>query len=250
MSGRHFLVIGGQRCGTTYLHTLLDAHPDITMARPTRPEPKVFLDAEASGRGLGWYHRTFFGHAGTESRWGEKSTSYIESADAPARAASMLGQVDVLVLLRDPVQRAVSNWRFSTDNGYETRPLEEALEENLRASRPWEAGATSVSPFAYLERGRFADYLAPWEAVFPGLLQVHFLSDLVADTAAVADLYAGLGVDESFLPPAFGDPVNQSEEPAPDLSDDLVARLRDYFAPSDRSLAQRTGRGLPWPSTG
>ena len=39
-------MIGGQRCGTTYLHTMLDAHPDITMARPARPEPKVFLDAE------------------------------------------------------------------------------------------------------------------------------------------------------------------------------------------------------------
>lgn len=247
---RHFLVIGGQRCGTTYLHTLLDAHPDIAMARPARPEPKVFLDPEAAARGIGWYQQTHFGHATTESRWGEKSTSYIESAEAPGRASAMLGQVDVLVLLRDPVQRAVSNWRFSTDNGYESRPLAEALEDNLRTSRPWAAGETSVSPFAYLERGRFADYLAPWDAAFPGLVRLHLLADLVADAAALARLYSGLGVDDTFRPKPFGDPVNQSEEPAPDLPADLVRRLREYFAPSDPALSTRLGRDLAWPSAG
>lgn len=245
---RHFLVIGGQRCGTTYLHTLLDAHPDVVMARPTRPEPKVFLDAVASTRGLDWYHATYFGHATTESCWGEKSTSYIESSQAPARAAAMLGDADALVLLRDPVQRAVSNWRFSTDNGYESRPLAEALEENLVSSRDWTPGQTSVSPFAYLERGRFADYLGPWDEAFPGRVRVHFLADLVADPDALAALYRGLGVDETFRPEALGDPVNQSEEPAPDLDDDLVSRLRAYFAVSDRALAHRVGRPLPWPT--
>lgn len=245
---RHFLVIGGQRCGTTYLHTLLDAHPDVAMARPTRPEPKVFLDAAASARGLGWYRSTYFGHATVEERWGEKSTSYIESSQAPARAAAVLGDADILVLLRDPVQRAVSNWRFSTDNGYESRPLAEALEESLVTSREWTPGRTSVSPFAYLERGRFADYLGPWDAAFPGRVQVHFLADLVDDPAAVAALYRGLGVDDSFRPAAFGDPVNQSEEPAPDLPDGLVSRLRGYFAASDDALTRRVGRPLPWPT--
>ena len=136
---QHFLVIGGQRCGTTYLHTMLDAHPDITMARPARPEPKVFLDAEKSARGLGWYRETYFAHAAGEARWGEKSTSYIESAEAASRAAEVLGDADILVLLRDPVVRAVSNWRFSTDNGFETRPLAEAFEANLADSPAWDA---------------------------------------------------------------------------------------------------------------
>ena len=49
MSGcdhRHLLVVGAQRCGTTYLSRALDAHPDVTMARPSPPEPKVFCDEE------------------------------------------------------------------------------------------------------------------------------------------------------------------------------------------------------------
>lgn len=246
---RHFLVIGGQRCGTTYLHTLLEAHPDIAMARPARPEPKVFLDGAATARGLGWYERAYFSHAGDEARWGEKSTSYIESAEAPSRAAAVLGEADILVLLRDPVQRAVSNWRFSTDNGFETRPLAQALEENLRLSRAWSPGGTSVSPFAYLERGRFADYLHPWEDAFPGRVRIHFLRDLVTDESALRALYTGLGVDPAFRPEMFGARVNRSEEPAPDLDPDLVHRLRDYFADSDRRLRAAVDRGLPWPSS-
>ncbi len=75
---RHLLVVGGQRCGTTYLHGLLDEHPEIAMARPARPEPKVFLSDELSGRGLEWYRSTYFAHATDEKVLGEKSTSYLE----------------------------------------------------------------------------------------------------------------------------------------------------------------------------
>lgn len=244
---RHFLVIGGQRCGTTYLHTLLEAHPDIAMARPARPEPKVFLDADKAARGLAWYDATYFAHATGEARWGEKSTSYIESAEAAGRAARVLGDADVLVVLRDPVARAVSNWRFSTDNGFETRPLAEALAENLDRPRPWDPATTSVSPFAYLERGRYADFLPPWQDAFPGRVHLLFLADLLTD-AGIAALYARLGVDPGFRPEAVGEPVNQSEQEAPDLDDALAARLRRFFATSDTALAAMTGRELPWPA--
>ena len=49
---RHFLIIGAQRCGTTFLHSLLDAHPYIAMARPSHPEPKVFLSDRSIAVGL------------------------------------------------------------------------------------------------------------------------------------------------------------------------------------------------------
>lgn len=244
---RHFLVIGGQRCGTTYLHSLLEAHPDVVMARPVRPEPKVFLDADKAARGVEWYDQTYFPHAAGESRWGEKSTSYIESAEAAGRAADVLGDADILVVMRDPVARAVSNWRFSSDNGLEARPLAEALEENLDRAPAWDGAGTSVSPFAYLERGRYADYLPPWQEAFPGRVHLLFLADLLTDTG-IADLYARLGVEAAFRPAGAGQPVNESEQEAPDLGGSLVARLRTYFAGSDETLAALVGRALPWPT--
>lgn len=244
---RHLLVIGAQRCGTTQLHALLEAHPDIAMARPARPEPKVFLSPEVVERGLGWYVETYFAHATTETMLGEKSTSYLEVAAAADRAAAVLGEAQVVVQLRDPVARAVSNWRFSSANGLELRSLSEALEQNLRERMAWDAEATSVSPFGYLERGRYAEQLDPWFASFPGTVHVRFLEDVV-ESHSIVKLYEALGVDPDFVPSPPETPLNRSDGEAPQLDDSLRRRLQEYFGPADDQLRKRLGRELPWPA--
>lgn len=243
---RHALVVGAQRCGTTLLYELLDAHPDILMARPRRPEPKVFLSEELTAKGIDWYRDTYFRDRTTEAVLAEKSTSYLEDAAAPARAARMLGRCHVIVQLRDPVRRAVSNWRFSAANGVEERPLGQALEESLAGPRAWDPEQTSVSPFAYLERGRYLDDLEPWFAQFGDRVLVRFLEDEPLSSEQIRDLYTSLGVDPSFRPDLPSERVNVSEGAEPSLDPVLEARLRDYFAASDLGLAQRLGRELPW----
>jgi hypothetical protein len=243
---RHLLVIGAQRSGTTYLHSLLDAHPEITMARPGYPEPKVFCNPEAAAKGLRWYRDTYFGHAGDEQLLGDKSTSYLEDGEAPARAFGMLGEAQILVVLRDPVQRAVSNWRFSTENGLETRPLETALRENLTQAAPWDPDRTSVSPFAYLERGRYLDYLEPWMATFPDTVHVLFLPELVDDEATVERLWKALRVGPGDSAEHPTRPVNRNEGEPPTLSQELLGTLKAYFEVSNRALSAHLGRSLPW----
>jgi hypothetical protein len=243
---RHLLVIGAQRSGTTYLHDLLAAHPEIAMARPARPEPKVFLSDELTGRGRDWYLRTYFAHATDEPVLGEKSTSYLEYAEAADRATTMLVDPMILVQLRDPVQRAVSHWAFSTDAGLEKRPLAEALSANLEGPLEWDPALTSVSPFAYLERGRYADQLVPWLKRFGPDLIVLFLEELLSDPEVLAGLYGRLGVDADFRPPGVGVVVNESNQETAELDQELVVRLRDHFAESDRALADLLGRPLPW----
>jgi hypothetical protein len=242
---RHFLVIGAQRCGTTYLHSLLEAHPDLAMARPSRPEPKVFLSDELTDRGVEWYDATFFSHAVPGQLLGDKSTSYLEDPGAPARARRMLGEPGVVVVLRDPVERAVSNWRFSTDHGRETRPAEEALVANLSEQRAWDPATSSVSPFAYLERGRYVDHLLPWLDEFPHT-QVLFLDELLVDPTTVTRLLEALGADASYVPTGPSTAVNRSEEPLPELPPEVRVRLEEYFADSDAALARLLGRDLPW----
>lgn len=242
----HLLVIGAQRCGTTALHSLLDAHPEITMARPARPEPKVFLDEDRSALGVDWYRAQYFAHARDELLLGDKSTSYLEHPEAAHRAAEVLGRADIVVQLRDPVERAVSNWRFSSRHGLETRPLEDALQESLEGREPaWDRARTSVSPFAYLARGRYADQLPAWERAFPGAVHVVFLAELVADHAAVERLWRSLGVSVE----AGGrllERENESDGDAPALSAALRGRLEAYFADSDAALRAWLGRDLPW----
>lgn len=245
---RHLLVIGAQRCGTTYLSSLLEAHPEVAMARPARPEPKVFLSSEQSARGLTWYRDTYFAHAATEVLLGEKSTSYLEFPEAATRAAAMLGPAQIVALLRDPVDRAVSNWRFSSAHGLEERPLAQALRENLDGPRSWDPERTSVSPYAYLERGRYANDLQPWQAAFPDSTHVLFLAELAGSPAAVADFYASLGLDPDVRPRGIDHPINVSDGRPPDLDPALVGQLREYFRDSDARLRELVGRELPWPS--
>ncbi len=243
---RHLLVIGAQRCGTTYLQTVLDAHPDIAMARPSRPEPKVFCDEVASAKGLGWYRDTLFAHAAPHQLLGDKSTSYLEDPAAPQRAREMLGRAHVVAVLRDPVDRAVSNWQLSTEHGFETRTLETALRDNLAQPEPWDPGATSVSPFAYLERGRYLEQLTPWIDAFGDSVHVLFLPEILADEAPLEALWNTLGVDPGAAPPPREEAVNRSEGETPALSSELRGTVKAYFEASDRDLSAHLGRPLPW----
>jgi hypothetical protein len=243
---RYLLIIGAQRCGTTYLYRLLDEHPEIAMAKPARPEPKFFLDSANYAKGLSWYEATYFADAEVVPVHGEKSTSYIESPEAAKRAAAMIPDAHVVVMLRNPIDRAISNWRFSSSSGLENRPLDRALTENLEGPRPWDQSRTSVSPFAYLERGRYIDFLSPWQQSFPGRLQVLFLEEFAGSSDAISRLYRALEVDEWFRPPSLTSKVNVSELPASGIDPSLEKRLRDYFKKSNEKLREDLGRELPW----
>jgi hypothetical protein len=248
-SGRHFVVIGAQRSGTTYLRTLLDEHPQIAMSEPASPEPKVFLRDDVVGHG--WYDATYFPGAADGTRLGEKSTSYLEVPEVIERVRTVLGPAtQVIAQLRDPVARAVSNWQLSTTHGFETRPLEQALEDNLDGPQEWDPAKTSVSPFAYLERGLYARQLAPWRDAFGDRLRVLVLEELLADptsgASSLATTYSWLGVHPEFRPPSLGRQVNRSRVEAPRLGSVLTARLRGYFSGSDGELETFLERPLPW----
>jgi len=248
VSHQHLLVIGAQRCGTTYLRTLLDEHPAITMTTPAQPEPKVFLDEAVLGRGREWYVETWFPRVPEEMVLGEKSTSYLELPAVIDRVREVLGAPRVLVQLRDPVARAVSNWRLSVHHGLETRDLATALSANLEGPEPWDATRTSVSPYTYLERGRYAELLRPWHEAFPDGVRVQFLEDLLVRPREMSHTYRWLGVQEDFVPSSLDEPINRSAHDAPPVGSELTARLRDWFAESDRELAELLGRPVPWPT--
>ena len=243
---RHVLLVGAQRCGTTYLARALDAHPHVTLAQPSRPEPKVWCDPELAARGHEHYDATWFAHAGDDQLMLDKSTSYLEDPEAPARAAAALGEAHVVVVLRDPVARAVSNWRFSTDHGLETRGLEEALRADLTDEQPWDPATSSVSPFAYVRRGRYVDHLAPWTTAFPRSTHVLVHDELLADPRLVARLAAALGVDPDLTPEPAAEPVNRSPGARPVLRGALRGTLQEYYAASNAALADSLGRDLPW----
>jgi hypothetical protein len=158
----------------------------------------------------------------------------------------MLGEAHVVAVLRDPVERAVSNWRFSTQHGLETRPLETALRDNLAGPTPWDPDLSSVSPFAYLERGRYMDYLGAWMSEFPDTTHLVFLRELVEDDTALERLWKTLEVDPGAAPERSLGAVNENDGTPPALNAELSGTLRSYFELSNRALRAHVGRPLPW----
>jgi hypothetical protein len=232
-----FVIVGAQRCGTTYLYRLLDEHPSIEMARPVRPEPKFFLEPDAISLGLDAYHEAYFGHRPPARVHGEKGTSYIESEEAARRIVEVLPDPKIVVLVRDPVQRAISNYRFSVENGLE------ALTEEAEA-RPYDRSLISASPFGYLRRGRYVEYLetymryVPREKIFVGVFE-----ELVRDGTVFGSLCEFLEIEpRTAQPPAR--PVNASEGEVPMLAKADVVRLRSYYLPTNRRLEALLGRRI------
>jgi len=238
---RHFFIAGAQRCATTYFYSLLEQHPDITMARPLRPEPKYFIRPHISDD-IGVYRSEFFADAAT-SWLGEKSTSYIEFPLAAQRIARLLPDAGIFFLLRDPVERAISNYNFSVMNGLETLPLEDALDiESSRITCPTTGSKTSVSPFAYVARGHYARYLEPWFARFPSR-QIHLLTteQLIADPEGTMQrVLEPLGLQPMAALKGTDRAINRAD-PAGDAPLAMRERLAALFAGSNRELAKRHG---------
>jgi hypothetical protein len=230
---RHFIVAGAQRSGTTLLYQWLDAHPEIEMARPLRPEPKFFLLHDS----LDGYRALFRGKPGAHV-FGEKSTSYMERGDVAERVRALLPDAQVIFLLRDPVERALSNYRFSVESGVETASLEDALRDE---ERPYDRARFSVSPFAYLARGHYTRLLEPWERAL-GRRQLFIMTfeELLHNPASIAPLLQWLGADPSFAPPVPAQAVNATTMDV-QASDELRRFLIAQYAESNQQLHERYG---------
>ena len=243
-----FFIVGAQRCGTTYLYHLLAAHPEIEMAVPVRPEPKFFLDDRLYEKGLDYYERTFFtGKPGATVK-GEKSTSYLEYEKVAKRISGAFPEARILVVVRNPLARAMSHWRFSVQNGVERLPMEEAFRKEPERVKEFDRSRFSVSPFAYLARGRYIDYILSYARHFPkDHIKVVTHESLVGPDAAWREVYDFLGVDRRFTPDGVGEAVNKSAQVAAganDLSPALHRYMLDYFAQSNAQLATWAGLDL------
>ena len=242
----HFFIVGAQRSGTTYLYQVLDEHPDIEMAKPVRPEPKFFLRPDLSGISHAEYARLYFDSASTAQLRGEKSTSYIESEQTAQRIAEWFPQAKLIFLLRDPITRALSNYQFSRKSGLETAPLEAAIYQDAERRDQYDRSRISTSPFAYLQRGRYMDYIEVYQRYFDREQMIFLIYEtFVSQLDAVQGLYAALGVDVSFIPASLEAHVNSSDYDTGDsLSPELEAYMRDYFAEPNAQLAAYLGRPL------
>jgi len=118
-----FICIGAMKCGTTSLHKYLDVHPNVGMSSPK--ETGFFL--RRTDQDLDWYQQCFSGAA---RAYGETCTNYAKHPDfdgVPERMHSLLPDIKLLYLVRDPVERAVSHYVHNWVVKREHRSAEEVL---------------------------------------------------------------------------------------------------------------------------
>jgi hypothetical protein len=240
-----FIIGGAPRSGTTWLCHALARHPDICIAQPYIPEPKVFLGPEKTHDEYLALYRTLFAPAVRRQALGEKTSRYLESADACQLIKKHLPGVRMVFVLREPVARAYSNFLWSTKNGLETLSFEEAirLEGQPRPLPPGRASAAEARPFDYVSRGQY-DVLAEryYRAFGKQAVQFVLYEELVSEPERVlADMQRFIGVQPRHLGVADVGVINPAREVGPPIAADTEAALRRRMAPSVRRFQALSG---------
>ena len=212
------------------------------MAKPVRPEPKFFLVDEIYERGVPYYLDTWFRGSETRTAAGEKSTNYMESAAAAQRIHRHFPDVQLVFILREPAQRAYSNWAWSRMNRMEALGFEEALAEEDARERTMPAQLRYARPHAYFSRGLYAAMLRPYFDLFPrGQILCLKFDDIILRAGDLASrLHAFLGVAPRPDDSLGLDVINPSEA-GDAMSDEVRHRLRRRYADASRELVTLLG---------
>jgi hypothetical protein len=244
-----FIIGGAPRCGTTYLAEALARHPDVTMARPFVPEPKVFMGAPQTAETYHDRYRGFFGAGDPKPARGEKTSYYLECPQARELIRRVVPHVRLLFIVREPVARAYSNYLQTKKNGLETLSFEEAIALEGRRPSPLPPEKSYARPFDYLARGDYGAFAEPYFAAF-GPDQVRFLihEDIVRRPRDLwKDIQAFLGLTEVPFEVLDVGVVNSAKEIGPAIAPDMEHRLRERMLPQVRRFARLTGLDVePW----
>lgn len=156
----NFLIGGASQSGTTFLASSIVQHPDVYLPTPVVPECHFFYKPWEFEKGLEYYSLQWFSGVDEESAIGEKSTSYLFGGELVAkRIAQVIPKVKLIFVLRNPIERTWSSYRFAVYQGLEQLSFREALscEETRAASASGEMA--TIQPHSYIGRSLYSGQL-------------------------------------------------------------------------------------------
>jgi hypothetical protein len=250
-----FIIVGAQRAGTTTLYRVLSEHPSVV--RPTASKGIGYFDLNYR-RGPAWYRGhfplTWSGRrkAGADAVTFESSGYYLFHPLAAERIAQDLPDVRLVVMVREPVERAYSAHRHELARGFETEPFEEAVvleeartageQERIVADPDYES--FSHRHHAYLARSRYSEQVARLQkAVGEDRVYIVDADRFFEDPQ---EEFEGLRQWLGLAPWRPTSVEQWNARPRDPLSPELRARLSEYFEPFDRVLADQMGRTPRW----
>jgi hypothetical protein len=205
-----FFVAGAPKAGTTALHVALARHPELCLSAVK--EPKFFLtDGPPPGQGGPGDAKTYREHVWRRRDYealfepappgtlrGESTPFYLYSHAAQERIRALIPAARLIVVLRDPIERAHSNWTHMWSSGLD--PIDDFVRacgaEDRRVAAGW------AEFWHYKRLGRYGEQLQHLYSVFPRdqVLLLHRYRDLIDDPAGTLDrICAFLGVSQGMI---------------------------------------------------
>jgi hypothetical protein len=249
-----FFIIGAKKGGTTFLYHLLTQHPLVEHAAAKEVH---FFDA-LFDEGIEWYRRCF-----PTPRWKDgrrtitgEATPLMGHRRAPKRMARVIPQARLIALLRNPADRAYSDFQQVASKGREARTFEEAIgAEKLRPlgkegnTSEHECGVSLDNNSEYLTRSIYVDQLLRWSKFFGEeqmlVLKSENLFERTADTLKLVldflDLPDWEPQTREIIPKKrHKGKYKQQMDPA------TRQRLEEYFEPHNRRLYEYLGVDFGW----
>lgn len=247
-----FLIIGSQRAGTTSLYSYLSAHPNLHRAILKEVH---FFDNNFY-KGLDWYRGNFplLTSKNGDQRiiTGEATPYYIFHPHAARRIAQVFPSMKIIILLRNPVDRAYSHYQHEVGLGVETLSFEEAIEkEEIRLDGELEKlyrdeyyRSFNHQHFTYLSRGRYIEQLIHWSKYFQReqLLVLKSEDLFKSRQETFSKVLEFLDLTDWKLPESRVHNQLQYQGMNPSTRD----RLCSYFEPYNLELNEYLGRDFGW----
>lgn len=248
----NFLVIGAQKAGTTSLFHYICQHPDVFV---NKSKEIHFFDRYCDF-GTDWYrsHFPLLGNFLPKCRIGEATPYYLCHPHAPRCISELLPTAKLIVILRNPVERAISHYFHEVKKGREKLSILEALQkEEERCAVEWEKMVDNMSytsrthqSFSYKQRGIYIEQLRRYWSFFPEQqILVLQSSKLFTDPHAVlCQVFKFLEINPDAIIP---DVTVQNANPKKKVvSPEAYTYLNQFFSPYNTMLADALGRDFGW----
>lgn len=246
-----FIIAGVQKGGTSSLFNYLTQHPDII---PGYKKEVKFFDGNFH-KGINWYRFNFPLIAQmdkVEQQTGEASPSYVFHPLVPQRIKEYLPKIKLILLLRNPVDRAYSHYQGNLRKGHENKSFEEAIElEQSRLDGEKEAIIAdqhypmyNYLVYSYLARGVYIDQIQNWLQSFP-LEQILIIKseDLFSNPQRVYSQVLHFLELPDWKLNNF-EIVNYGRYQ--DMATETEIKLRQYFYPYNQELYRHLGKNFGW----
>ncbi len=226
-----FLIIGARKCGTTFLYDLLTRHPCV---EPAAKKELHYFDILFEEEGLEWYRRCF-----PAPRWKDgrmtitgEATPYLDASHVvPQRVARVLPRARLIALLRDPVDRAYSDYQQARRKGREPLTFEEAIEAEK---------TQTLAGRQYLYRSTYVHHLLRWSKYF-GEEQTLVLKSEDFFERAQGTLERVLDfLDLPNWEPEASEKRNKGKY-EPEMDPATRQQLEEYFEPHNKRLYEHWG---------